>query len=174
MPSKPVAWCSSQPPAAYWEKKEIDGGWDENAKPFLLLWTAAEQARLLGGSAEDEDLWDSPGARNRLAQLKSRLLRLLRKVSLSGKLVSVRGQGVQLKLDRQQIHLFDTPRGEVPSSILSCAAHKCVALMRSDNPATGHIGARGCALKTLAPRMIRGNSRTCRPPCWLLAFLLLL
>ena len=100
-----------KPPAAYWEKKEIDGGWDKKAKPFLLLWMAAENASLLGGAVRDEDFWDRPGAKSRLAQLKGRLLKVLRKTSLSKRIVYVRNQGVRLTLDRHRIHLLETPKG---------------------------------------------------------------
>jgi hypothetical protein len=100
-----------QPPAAYWEKTEIEAEWDTNSKPFMLLWTLAEKA-MSGRLVQDTDIWDEPGAKNRLAMVKGRLQGLLKKKpSLSMLISSVPKEGIRLTLDRRQIHLLATPSG---------------------------------------------------------------
>jgi len=100
-----------QPPAVYWEKKEIAASWDTNTKPFSLLWLLAERAKQGQRFVKDKDFWDMPGCKSRLSTTKGRLERLLGESTLLGKLETVSSKGIRLKLEGRQIHLLQTPTG---------------------------------------------------------------
>lgn len=100
-----------KPAQAFWEQNAVGNVWHKNARPFLLLWKLAEKAMCAGGIVCDGDIWDARGAKNRLSQLKGRLLGLLRNSTLARKISYVNGQGVRLSLDRQKIHLFESRSG---------------------------------------------------------------
>ena len=96
-----------EPRAAYWEKEEIVRPWDQHGKPFELLTKLAEKARF-GGVVTDKDLWNEPGARGRLSNLKGRLLKLVpRTLSM---LIKPARPGVRLHFDAKKIYLIQPNR----------------------------------------------------------------
>lgn len=112
-PSDEVEWAVEtgglvivkEPRTVYWEKKEITCSWDKHVAPFGLLVKLAEKARF-GNAVEDTDLWDEPGAKSRLSNLKGRLGELI-PPTLSRQIEAAR-PGVRLHVDAKAIYVIQS------------------------------------------------------------------